>query len=302
VKILFISRMPVAGAPWETMKCLIKYAGMDVRWICSKSSYPDGRAFPSDIVLGRENRDECMKLIADADIVHIQCDHPFVDEDFRGKKVLVQFHSVPRRHTYEYYKKFNSVYYTVSQPWLMKEYSDLPDLPNLMDVEEHMPIPRHHDKPVVVFAPSNDWKLGAIGSRAKSEVDQILRSFGDRIEVQSYTGIPYLRNLEIKRHSDILIDDVVGDTFHKTTLEGCCYGLAVITSWESQGWNYSNLSSLPDTLRELVDNRERLEASQRRSREWILNEWHPSDLVKEYVDVYSKLLEGKPRGTLCQVG
>jgi len=302
LKVVFISRMPVAGAPWETMKCLKKYADMDVRWICDHDGYPDGRKFPADLVLSPSNKAECLQLIANADIVHIHCDHPFQDSDFAGKKLIVQHHSVPKRGTYEMYKKLGGDYYTVSQPWLMREYSDLPHLPNLMDVEEHVPAVRSNEKPVVAFAPSNNWKIGMVGSRGKTEVDYILQKFGDQIETRSIVGVPYLRNLEMKRSSDILIDDVVGDTFHKTTLEGCCFGLAVITSWESDGWAYSNLSSLPDTLRELVQNRARLEDLQRKSREWILNEWHPRDLVKEYVDAYSKLMDGKPKGTLCYPG
>ena len=302
LKVVFLSRMPVAGAPWETMKCLNKYADMSVRWICNHDGYPDGRTFPTDMLLTPSNRSECLKVLNEADIIHIHCDHPFNDEDLIGKKIIVQHHSVPKRGTYEMYRKLGGTYYTVSQPWLMREYPDLPDLPNLLDVEQYIPVERKHEKPVVAFAPSNNWMLGQVGSRAKAQVDDILKSFGDKIETRSYMGVPYLRNLEMKQTSDILIDDVVSDTFHKTTLEGCCYGLAILTSWESQGWQYANLSSLPDTLRELVEDRAKLEASQRQSREWILNEWHPRDLSKEYVEAYSKLMEGTPKGTLCHVG
>jgi hypothetical protein len=294
--------MAVAGAPWETMKCLRKYAGLDVRWICQHNTYGDGRVFPYDILYNINTKDECYKLISEADVVHMHVDHPFEDESILlGKKMVIQHHSVPKRGTYHYYKKFGGVYYTVRQPWLEREYPDLPTLPNLMDIEEYKPINRQNEKPKVVFAPSNNWPMEQVGTRAKASVDSILRSFGNSIVVESYMGVPYLRNLEIKRQSDILIDDVVNDTFHKTTLEGCCFGLAVITSWKSLGWHHSNLSSLPDTLRELVENRKKLEASQHKSREWILNEWHPEKLSQAYVDVYSKLMEGKLRGTLCHV-
>lgn len=303
MKVVFLSRMPVAGAPWETMKCLNKYSSGDlqVRWISEHARYADGRVFPSDMIYSKETKQQCLQMIAEADIVHIQCDHPLEDDSVLfGKRLIIQFHSVPKRGTYEMYRKYGGTYYTTRQPWFEKEYPDLPSLPNLMDVEEYKPLTnKNNAKLNVVFAPSNDWGVGHVGSRAKFAVEDILRKFANQIETQCYSGVSYLRNLEIKQRSDILIDDVVNDTFHKTTLEGCCFGLAVITSWKSYGWLYSNLTSLPDTLRSLIENRELLETSKLKSREWILNEWHPCNLVKDYLDVYSKLLGGKLKSTLC---
>ena len=137
MKILFVSRMPLAGAPWETMKCLRKYTDLDVKWACMHDRYPDGRIFPTDIVVPFNNQEAFYQTIRESDIVHIQNDH-FLKDDrvLQGKKIICQFHSVPKRSTiYDLYKKYNGVYYTVRQPWLEREYPDLPSLPNMMDVE-----------------------------------------------------------------------------------------------------------------------------------------------------------------------
>jgi len=301
MKILFISRMPLAGAPWETMKCLRKYAGLDVKWACSHDRYPDGRIFPTDILVPFHNQEEFKQTIRESDIIHIQNDH-FMKDDrvFQGKKMIFQFHSVPKRGTYDVYKKYNGTYYTVRQPWLEREYPDLPTLPNLLDVEEYIPSADTNDVPVVVFAPSNKWNVSVKGSRAKDLVEKALKEING-INVNSYMGVPYLQNLNFKKTSDILIDDVVNDTFHKTTLEGCCFGLGVITSWQSPGWEYSKLDNLIDTVRKLVENREVLEKSKLKSRNWIVNEWHPKNLIKEYLDAYGKLMVGKLNNTPCYV-
>jgi len=300
LKIVFLSRMPLAGAPWETMKCLRKYANLNVRWICECDRYPDGRVFPSDLVYGK-GREDHLKLIEEADIVHIQTDHFLSDDSIlMGKKVLIQFHSCPKRGTYEMYKKYNAQYYTIRQPMQIREYSGIPSLPTLLDPEEYTPSGETHEVPVVVFAPSVNWEVNIKGSKAKRLVNLALNETKG-IKVDSFMGVPYLENLKRKKQADILIDDVVGDTFHKTTLEGCCFGLAVITSWRSPGMVYSKLDSLSDTLRDLIENRSVLEDSKRKSREWMVNEWHPKDLVKNYLDAYEGLMNGKLNNTLCSL-
>ena len=288
MRVAMVSIMPLAGAAWETSKCLRKYAGLDVRWICRNDRYPDGRVFPTDLLWDRDLV-ECEKVLRQADIIHIQNDHFLDDRYFAGKRVLVQFHCVPKRGTYGMYNKFSKNFYTVRQPWLEREYPDLPTLPNLMDIEEYTPRETKNLKPKVVFAPSNRWTRHSIGGRAKDEVDIILSKFKDEVDIDSFIGVPYLENLQRKRDADILIDDLVNNTWHKTTLEGCCFGNAVLTSFKGDGWIDTNLESFELNLRSLLNDKI-LAIYKKASRDWIEANWNPRQLVEGYLGVYAKLL------------
>lgn len=295
MKVLFVSRLPVAGAPYETMKCLRKYSDIEVNWMCMRNKYPDGRVFPSDIIYDQCNQKH-RDLLDNCDIIHIQNDHMLDEQLLRRKNVIVEFHCVPRRLTYEIYKKYNATYFTVDQPWLEKEYPELRSLPNLMDVEEYVPeIREQRQVHKIAFAPTNSWTTDKIGSRAKKEIVDMLQrlSKDGLISFDLIEGSKYESNLRRKREADILIDDVVNNTWHKTSLEGCCFGLSVVTSWQSDAFVYSDLKSLENTLKELCQDRQKLANSKEKSREWVVSKRHPKDLVQIYQDAYKQVLKGK---------
>lgn len=288
MRVVMVSIMPIAGAAWETAKCLRKYANLDIRWICRNDRYPDGRVFPYDLLWDKDLV-ECEKAMRSADVIHIQNDHFLEDRYFAGKRVLVEFHSVPRRSTYEMYKSISKNFYTVRQPWLEREYPELRTLPNLIDVEEYTPRETKNSIPKVVFAPSNRWTRHSIGGRAKDEVDAVLSKFKDAVDVDSFVGVPYLENLARKKEADILIDDLVNNTWHKTTLEGCCFGNAVLTSSVGAGWLHTTLDSLERNLRFLLKD-SNLEDLKKASRDWVVSKWNPREFVEDYLRAYAELL------------
>lgn len=288
MKVVMLSKTPLAGAVYETVKCLRKYAGLDIRWIAIKNRYNDGRVFPKDL-LWSENSDLCLKLIREADIIHMHNEiFPYAREIWEHKNLVVQFHSVPKRADFDEMCKLTIHCYTLKQPLQEFEYN-LPGLPNLMDPEEYFPI----DKPIgnklkIVFAPTNDWPSSSKGSKGKYEVIKILDEFSAIADVEIFSNLPYEVNLKLKRESDILIDDVVNRTFHKTTIEGCCFGLVVLTSTISRGWLYADLNTLRDLISDLIDDYEKVKIWKMFSREWIKTEWHPKNLVNLYMEVYRK--------------
>ena len=287
MRVVMLSKTPLAGAPWEIMKCLNKYTDIKVRWISLKDRYRDGRVFPKDLIWGT-NGTECLKAIREADVIHIH-NEPFVHHNFYGKPVVAQFHSVPIRPTYNILSKKTRHNYTIMQPMQMREYK-LPVLPNMIDVEEYLPINRDSERLKIVFAPTNTRKIGMIASKGMDEITKLLSQFNDKADIDIFRGVSYLDNLKRKQNSDILIDDVVGDTFHRTTLEGCCFGVAVITGSEYGDWITTDFNGLKRTLLDLIDNREKLMDAKQKCRKWVEENWHPKDLCRYYVDAYAKAL------------
>jgi len=176
-----------------------------------------------------------------------------------------------------------------------KEYVGLRALPNLIDPEEYVPAEHSNmdvsGKPAIVYAPTNKWASQAKGSKAYSDVIRILNDFRQDAIVDIFSDVSYEANLRRKRFSDIVIDDVVGNTFHRTALEGCCFGLAVITSHRASGFFSSDLAGLPGALRTLIKNPMALQKYKQKSREWVQANWHPRNLCAMYVEAYKKALK-----------
>lgn len=295
MKVVMLSRTPLAGAPLEAMKCLNKYTDLNVRWISIKDNYADKRIFPSDLIWSKD-RPLCIHEIKTADIVHIH-NEPFpIDISMlSGKRVVVQFHSVPMRKSYNEMCRLSKHAYTIMQPMQQREYIGLPALPNLIDPEEYVPAEHSNidvsGRPTVVFAPTNKWAAQLKGSKACTDVIRILHEFKRDAVVDIFSDVPYEANLRRKRFSDIVVDDVVGNTFHRTALEGCCFGLAVITSHHASGFFSSDLAQLPGALRTLVKNPTALQKYKQKSRDWVQSNWHPRNLCAMYVEAYKKALK-----------
>lgn len=288
MNVVMLSKTPLAGAPYENAKCINKYSNgeVSVRWVSLKDRYLDGRIFPSDLIYGAPEADQA---IASADIFHVH-NEPFPGlETFRGgRKVLVQLHSCPLRATLNQMLALSQHRYTISQPMQLRAYQ-LPGLPNMLDPEEYLPLDEKRTKPRIVFAPTNEWSVNMVGSKGSNEVKVILAEFQNEFEIEFMNKMPYVLNLDVKRHSDILIDDVVGNTFHRTSLEGCCFGLAVLSSTNEGGWIFATLQNLREVLTKLAREKRFLEESRRRSRQWLTTAWHPRNLVWQYVDAYKLL-------------
>jgi len=186
---------------------------------------------------------------------------------------------------------FADVSYTIRQPNQEKEYKELKTLPNLIDPDEYRPVRRR--APVrIAFAPSTRVAVGHPGSKGYNEVKTVLDSVARKRDVKIVwiERKPYLENLQLKQESHILIDDVVTGNWHRTSLEGMCFGCAVLNKVAKSPFVYATLNTLEERLLWLVDNPAALNDFQERSRLWVLQHWHAMDMTKEYVKAYEGML------------
>ena len=292
-KILIYSRTPLAAAPWELYKCLKKYTDLDVSLVNKRYRYADGRQFPYHYLLGSNNK-EIATLIRNADLWHI---HNYWDNELnklrKGQKILAQFHSLPKQLNWAELMANADMCYTIKQPLHEKEYR-LPGLPNLIDPDEYRPILRPKKPIKIAFAPSSKAPVGSFQSKGYVEVGRVLRKIKELrpVEVIWIEGKGYQTNLEMKSRAHILIDDVVTGNWHRTSLEGCCFGCAVLNKREHVPFVYADLKTLEERLLWLIDNPPILRDFQERARLWVLQNRHPIEGVQVYLDVYRRLLNG----------
>lgn len=289
MKLAIFSWTPLAAAPWELLKALRRYTSVDAHLVTVKCGYPDGRFFPVDLMLNRPDG-AARKWMIESDVWHVHnYMHIELSQMRNGQKVMAQFHSLPRLGTWKALWDFADKRYTIRQPLQEKEY-ELPALPNLIDPDEYRPIQRG-ERIKIAFAPSSKVPIGAPNSKGYSEVMAVLRSVAGKRDVEAVLiqGMPYMINLKMKSEAHILIDDVVTGNWHRTSLEGACFGCAVVNKNKSVPWVQADIKTLEETLLGLIDNRDRLRVFQEMSRAWVSSKWHAMDGVKEYVKAYEGL-------------
>ena len=291
MKLAIFSRTPLAAAPWELYKALKKYTDIDVNLINVTSGYNDGRRFPHHLIMGGNNGEATTRL-RESDLWHV---HnylaPQLVELKRDHKIIAQFHSLPRMGNWQQLMAFADHCYTVKQPLQEREYK-LKGLPNIIDPDEYRPIRRR--APVkIAFAPTTRAAVQSLSSKGYYQVKAILDRVASKkdVEVVWIEGKNYRENLLLKQQAHILIDDVVTGNWHRTSLEGACFGCAVLNKVMKTPFVYTSLATLEERLLWLVDNPAILNDFQESTRLWVLQHWHAVDRVKEYVDVYQEALQ-----------
>jgi len=292
MKLAIFSRTPLAAAPWELYKALKKYTTVDVNLINGTARYNDGRIFPFHLLLTSPNGSS-MRVLQESELWHV---HNYLVPQLvvikTNQKVMAQFHSLPRLMNWKQLMGFADVSYTIRQPNQEEEYKELKALPNIIDPDEYRP--RRRTRPVkIAFAPSTRVPIGHPGSKGYAQVKMVLDSVARKREVEIVwiEGRPYEENLALKQQSHILIDDVVTGNWHRTSLEGMCFGCAVLNRIMKSPFVYATLKTLEERLLWLVDNPAILNDFQERSRLWMLQHWHAIDLVKEYVKAYEEVMQ-----------
>lgn len=290
MKIVIFSKTPLAAAPWELYKALKKYTLHEVTLINMMHCYADGRSFPHHLLMS-PNNGIAVQTLKSSRVWHV---HNYLVKELsnlrKDHKVLAQFHSLPRMGNWKDLMAFADKCYTIKQPLQEKEYK-LPGLPNIMDPDEHIPV-RKQPKVRIAFAPSTRAPVGHPASKGYSRVKRILDEVAGKrdVDIEWIEGKPYLENLKLKQRSHILIDDVVTGNWHRTALEGACFGCVVLSSFKCEHFFHSTLSTLEHDLIQLIDIPLLRKEYQERSRLWVLQKWHAMDKVKAYIMAYGNVL------------
>jgi len=252
--------------------------------------YNDGRVFPHSLLWHSDNG-YCKEALLKGDVWHI---HNYLSGPLttlkRQQGIIAQFHSLPRLGNWAQLMKFADKCYTINQPLHEKEYG-LPSLPNMIDPDEYYPIKKNL-KISIAFAPTTRLAVGSLNSKGYHEVKKVLDRVATKrdIEIIWIEGKPYTQNLRMKARSHILIDDVVTGNWHRTSLEGACFGCVVLNKVQKEPFIYANLKTLEERLLWLIDNPKTIERIGEMSRLWVLQNWHPVECVKKYVKAYQEFI------------
>lgn len=318
IKIVQLARIPCANSGFELSNLINKYSDtFESRYILGteysgKLSTIPYRKFPMDLYW-QTQKEECLKILNEADIVHIHHDiinDPEIIEIIKTKKVVwtlynlsqsLQYNNSPFNQNYiTKCKTLSNVITVADQSLQRKLFSDITDIKlPLVKILFNEEINKNNPFPIVVYAPTNRENSG-IATKKYSDVLKIideLKNENYQFEFDLIEGIPYEENLNRKRRADILIDDVDPDyeKFHNSSIEAACFGAIPITNYSGIDYPFikTNITNLKATLIKFITNPQLLKEEQNKITEWVKTNYTPQKLICIYDKIYYDLINGK---------
>jgi hypothetical protein len=307
MKILMLSRTPVAGVPFLLKDMLNKYTVHECKTLTGGRGYRDGRRWePPDALL--RDVPAASRLIDWASVVMIHNGH--VDRTFRrrlaGKRLLCYYHSEPHRVKRDV-ERAGAPAYVIAQGHALL-YGQMPVLPNLVDIHDPLLQPdwdRGWDGTLRMgWAPSNlhsqkDMvrKRCPYSAKGGPETQPVLKRLeGMGVKVEMFQGVPFDRCMQLRKGLHVMLDEVVTGSYHRCTLEACSQGQVAInaandavlrlvrqiTGAEDVPWVVSSPSQLEGDVLHLLSEPDRLGEMMAASRKWMEEHWDPKTLIERF--------------------
>ena len=313
--IIEISSNPCANSAYEVAKLIngyskTYYARYIMCWTygtCYKEI--PFRAFPHDLKWG-DSKEECIGLLKTADIIHIHSSIPeeMVSYINPNAKVVWTVYNInsslkvanteENQKYYKFIKEHANLVTVVDQPMQKQIYTYLGEttLP-LVKYLFNETITRNNKIPVIIFAPTNTHPLLSGNASTKGydfiiAVIEKLKKKHLKFEFDLIMGVPYEENLERKRKADIIIDDVVHETFHNTSLEGALFESVILTNYSDKEYPFfkTSLVNLEDHLIKLIRNPKLRMKERDKIIKWKKKIYTPEKLLERFEKVYNKVL------------
>lgn len=254
INCLHISYTPLAGAPIRLTNALNKHTNIKARLIDFNPNQYGERVFEEDLIW-QKNKEECLELIKNADIIHFHHWMLLDDNNFKinflkeakkNCKFVRQFHSQINFITAGD-EKLKEIIMNETIPYSAlpgNSYSAFPKtviphspergflnakvVPNIIPIndEEYKPLKTNNDKPVIFYSYTfnNKGFSKRWDTKGYPEVSKLLERFRDFANIVKITNTPFEQCLKLKRESDIVIDDIVTGSYHLTSLEALSQG------------------------------------------------------------------------------
>ena len=123
------------------------------------------------------------------------------------------------------------------------------------------------------------------------------------VELCIIEGCAYDYAMQLKADCDILIDEIVTGSYHRSTLEGLALGIPTIVNVSADVWGvlasatgldadaeFPFVQASPDNLKDVLGwligmKKKERKAIGDRGRAWMEKHWHPRDIAREFCDL-----------------
>jgi GT2 family glycosyltransferase len=308
IKVVHLSSNPISGSPFELDKLLNTYSTkIQSRLIQGAASYRNDidipqRTFPFDL-LWNENKEQCIQLIREADILHIHNSlFPANLEEYikPNQKIVLHLYSVYREKLQESINKIlklNPIITIADQTWQKEVYADLSKI-YLPLVKTDFQENSKKDIPIILYAPTNRLPISHMYSKGYYEILEILYRLKQKynFQLKIIEGLDYVDNLKEKYNADIIIDDVINkNAFHGTSLEAARFGAIALTNYSGEDYPFkkTDLSTLEFILSNYLNYPDSLNNDKLGLKDWQQKNYNVEILTKKYEDFYESCFQNK---------
>jgi hypothetical protein len=313
ILVLQIAGIPCANRPYDINRLInahsTKYRSRHILGGQYSKKHADipYREFPFDLLL-TDDKKEILKLIQEAKIIHIhhRIDNSLLREIPKNKKIIftvsnlgssIKLYDTPENANYnEHIKSITNILTVTDQPMqkLAYNYLTTKTLPLVKFLFGQASM-KNNPEPIIVFAPTNR-RLDEATSKGYYRVLGVIYKLqleGLKFKFDLIEGVPYEENLKRKQVADIIIDDVINENFHNTSIEGACFGAAVVTNYHDDKYPFikTTLNQLEDTLHKLLTNPEALKSAQQEMINWSNNVYTPENILAPFEHIYDEVLK-----------
>lgn len=265
--------------------------------IINKYTEHESAVFGYGYVRGKTN------LLQKFDIIHLHNRNIFNNSKLPR---LIQYHSEPFR---------VDLSVTIPKTVLAQYHATLPEYKNCtivrnpIDLWEDMNIPKYYDKKIKIgYSPSNKKDKGWYnkGYRETTKILQKLKEkYKEKIDIDVIHGVGYRECRQRKSLCNIIIDEVMTGSYHRSGLEGLALGCLTIckisdgldkiiqnvAESDRHPFLSCSIQELQGVLIDLIENKGIDYVMQKgvNSREWMKKYWNPIDIAEEYIEIYKSL-------------
>lgn len=331
--VLHISKTSLAGAPIRIVNALNKYTDYSARLANFMPSFLgddcSNQIYDEDLNWQIEADKKIIRdLVKQADIIHF---HHFMELEFYNPflinflketkpncKLLRHFHT-DKQYISKNDLDFNKYFPNDKLPKVViphypeRTFMDCSILPNIIPIHDKLYTPQNtnNEKVVVAYSASNktSYKQERWATKGYPEVIEKLKDLSQKLdfELTEIVKMPFNQAMQTKQTADIVIGDIVTGSYHLTELEALSMGKPSLTYLDGRSvmtfmntfktseipFVNVNLDNLEYALKDLVENKTLRNNIGQFSRKWIEKYYDDSILIKEFTNIYDKLLNGE---------
>jgi len=301
MKILHLSETTLSGSPYRISKLIDRYTVHESRHIVWKRKILN-RVFPVDLVGEELNIDELKIMLDWADVIVYHNIYKkqsiFQNLPIPNKPSVIQIHS-PREWFDDKAVDESGLPVAVIAQFHVREWPKHSFIvPNVVDINEYVPIKKDNPLPIVSFAPSSGNGKGPNNKGYGIIVPHLRKTSG--IMFQKIFNKPYLECMQMKTYADIGIDDIYTGSYHLSTLEYLQLGVATICYTDEQTekvvkdltgcselpWIHCGPRNIASPLTKALRSYKELGVI---ARKWMEKYWSPEILCNHYTEMFKKL-------------
>ena len=227
-----------------------------------------------------------------------------------NKKGLIQYHSQP----YIAMTDFKGSKYCIAQYPAMykKEYGNFGLVRNIIDLDSpyYNKYVEVNKKIIVAYTPSTVGSHSRYADKGYVEtlpiLEKLKKQYPTKFDFHCITRKPLNEALRLKQEANVVIDECKTGSYHRCTLEGLAMGKMSIVYVQPEieamfksvsktdiiPYENVQLNNLEAFLFDLIRNNKMNYIIDRgqKAYEWMKTYWHHKDIVKEFEEIYDKIL------------